>query len=198
MLWVIAARSIRSNWKELNVKWVWWFINLLQTHTHRHTHCISPPRTHSMPSLRCRDRTEGEERSEAVLSADHRQQVPLGGADHPDGGLLGRGPHREAWLRPHQDLRGQTQQVRLTLWSPSLTVLNLKSQFTQITKTASEISQNLHRMDTTTAKWDNIFYLIWLNKELETLWLNEHCRNFYSHFQSCDNLIYWNQHGRYF
>ncbi len=49
-----------------------------------------------MPSLRCRDRTEGEERSEAVLPADHRQQVPLGGADHPDGGLLGRGPHREA------------------------------------------------------------------------------------------------------
>lgn len=59
-----------------------------------------------------RDRAEGAERSEAVFPADDGQQVSLGGADHPDGGLLGRGPRREARLRPHQDLHGQTQQVR--------------------------------------------------------------------------------------
>lgn len=52
-------------------------------------------------SRHCRDYTEGEERSEALLSAHHRQQMPLRRADHPDGGLLGRGPRREAWLWPH-------------------------------------------------------------------------------------------------
>lgn len=62
---------------------------------------------------RHRDRAEGEKRAEAVLQADHWHQVSLGGADHPDGRLLGRGPCREARLRPHQDLCGQTQQVRL-------------------------------------------------------------------------------------
>lgn len=81
-----------------------------------------PPKNTPLSSLRRRDRTEGEERSEAVLSADHRQQMPLGGADHPHGGLLGRGPRREARLRPHQDLRGQTQQVRLVLCFFSLPV----------------------------------------------------------------------------
>lgn len=61
-----------------------------------------------------RDRAEGEKRAEAVLQADHRHQVSLRRADHPDGRLLGRGPRREARLRPHQDLCGQTQQVRLS------------------------------------------------------------------------------------
>lgn len=56
----------------------------------------------------CRDYPEGEERSEALLPAHHRQQMPLRRVDHPDGGLLGRGPRRQAGLWPHQDLCGQT------------------------------------------------------------------------------------------
>lgn len=59
-----------------------------------------------------RDCTEGEKWSEAILSADNRQQMPLRGVDHPNGGMLGWGPCREAWLWPHQDLHGQTKQVR--------------------------------------------------------------------------------------
>lgn len=62
-----------------------------------------------------RDRAESEERSEAILSAHDGQQMSLGGADHPDGGLLGRRPRRETRLRPHQDLHGQAQQVRKPL-----------------------------------------------------------------------------------
>lgn len=65
-------------------------------------------------SLKRRDRAEGEERPEAILSAYNGQQVPLRGADHPDGGLLGWGPCRETRLWPHQDLHGQTQQVSRT------------------------------------------------------------------------------------
>lgn len=84
---------------------------------------------HTLCPLRCRDHTEGEERSETVLPADDGQQMPLGGADHPDGGLLGRGPCREARLWPHQDLRCQTQQVsptRRKFSLPSLTLPVLK------------------------------------------------------------------------
>lgn len=84
------------------------------------------------PSVLNRGRTEGEKRSEAVLSADDRQQMPLGGADHPDGRLLGRGPSGEARLRPHQDLHGQTQQVRRT---PHLKRVLKKSQKSEITTT---------------------------------------------------------------
>lgn len=88
-------------------------------------HCLNwkqfqADRTHIIFSRRCfffhhRDRAEGEKWAEAVLQADHWHQVSLGGADHPDGRLLGRGPCWEARLRPHQDLCGQTQQVRLCL-----------------------------------------------------------------------------------
>lgn len=64
-----------------------------------------------MFSSTLRDHSEGEKRPEAVFSTNDRQQMPPGGADHPDGGLLGRRPDREARLRSHQDLHGKTQQV---------------------------------------------------------------------------------------
>lgn len=42
--------------------------------------------------------------------------MPLRRADHPNGGLLGRGPRREAWFWPHQDICGQAQQVSPALY----------------------------------------------------------------------------------
>lgn len=91
-------------------------------------------------SVCCRDHTEGEERSEALLSANHRHQMPLGGAHHPDGGLLGRGPRREARLRPRQDICGQAQQVSACLKERFLKESDYRNSFREFLRKRTKLS----------------------------------------------------------
>lgn len=91
-------------------------------------------------SVCCRDHTEGEERSEAVLPTNHRHQMPLGGAHHPDGGLLGRGPRGEARLRPRQDICGQAQQVSVCLKERFLKESDYRNSFREFLRKGTKIS----------------------------------------------------------